>query len=351
MNDKSILELPELPEDDFEKSWVPGSVQEDAEEDNWTGRYRLPAIVRKSTDYTDDRLNQTALSNVSIDEDPATKKLCLSKVDKNLGSGITVTTNTLVREASETENGLMPAASFQQIATNTADISSLKGIGRIAVHLGATPSQIDLTIAWTTIKGIAPGDGATVVNLDQDAPAGHAWTYLETGEDVSEWIDRGTDTVNQAATDLLGVVKGLAAITVNAGKVFVESDGSMSVIGWDSLLQSMNSILPYLTFKLAAQSLSSVSNIPATAANTFAQISGSANLSISNIANLKPGYEMVIRVKNTASSAITLTLPVASLIDNDYGPATLEIPASGVAEVSIWCYTATMYSVKASLKQ
>jgi hypothetical protein len=134
--------------------------------------------------------------------------------------------------AADTAPGIMPKESFIQINANTAAIELLKGVGRISVRLGLAPTQEELGNAWMAIKGSPIPAGATVVNLDQDTPAGHAWTYFETGTDSFLWQDRGTDTVNQATNDSPGIVKGS---DTGDGKVFVENDGTMSVIGWDAL--------------------------------------------------------------------------------------------------------------------
>jgi hypothetical protein len=142
--------------------------------------------------------------------------------------------------ASETTDGIMPSADHNQILTNTADIASLQGTGRVAAQLGTDPAQEDLTGAWTAVKGgTIPPEGATVVNLDQDSPAGHVWTYFAGEPD--QWIDRGTDVVNLATNTAAGIVKGDAS---TSGKVYAESDGSMSVNGWDDLNDAVSAKIP-----------------------------------------------------------------------------------------------------------
>ncbi len=121
-----------------------------------------------------------------------------------------------------------------QIGKNTADLSSLKGIGRISVHLGSTPAQGELTNAWEAVKGAAPTEGASIVNLDQDAPSGHVWTYFETSAGVFEWIARGIDTVGQATNDVAGIVKG----STSDLSVKVNADGTMEVVGLSEALNS-----------------------------------------------------------------------------------------------------------------
>lgn len=123
------------------------------------------------------------------------------------------------------ENAIIPIQT--QVNQNTSDIENLKGVGRISVRLGNSPTPQQLTQTWTSVKGGSPITGSTIVNLDQDYPAGHAWTYFEVSSGVYTWVDRGTDTVGQATNASLGTVKGSS----DTGKVKIETDGTMSVNG------------------------------------------------------------------------------------------------------------------------
>jgi len=172
----------------------------------------------------------TIVSEVSLEADESSVKLSIT--NKKTDNGSETLEEIFLPVASEDQHGIMPSESFKQIATNTADIELLKGVGRVSVHLGEEPTQEQLSFAWTAVKGSPIPTGATVVNFDQSAPAGHAWTYFEISTDIYEWQDRGTDTVNQATNEVLGIVKG---VVTGKGKVFVENDGTMSVIGWDEL--------------------------------------------------------------------------------------------------------------------
>jgi hypothetical protein len=211
---RSILELPELPEPDFEKAYLPASVQEDTEEESWTGRYPLPAIVQKGTDYTDQKLDQPALIDVSIDTDPATNRLRLNETTKNLSTGEEHATHTAIGEATAIANGL----------------------------------------------------------------------------------------------------------------------------------QSMESAA-YTIFCLTKQTLTSVSNIPTTAANTYIEIAAAATVSFTGLANLKPGYRMHVRVKNTGAGGILVTLPGEAPIELDsYSP--VYCGAGKVIEFTLWCYAEGKYSLR-----
>lgn len=55
------------------------------------------------------------------------------------------------------------------------------------------------------------------------------------------WIQLTAVDIRIATNDDLGVVKGSADIDANKGKIFLETDGSMTVLGWDQLVASVNS--------------------------------------------------------------------------------------------------------------
>ncbi|GAB6122279.1 hypothetical protein [Dysgonomonas termitidis] len=176
--------------------------------------------------------------------------------------------------------------------------------------------------------------GAWGAGVDQNAEPGFLWTETITGNGY--YFMPGQDW-NQLD------VKPMASAISNDSTV-------PGATVKDALTYLLTMLSPagsaYLTFKLASQSLTSVANIPATAANTFCQISANATMSLANAAALLPGYEQVIRVKNTSASSITLTLPSGAAYDNDYGQPTVSIPAGKVAEVNIWCYMPGRYSIR-----
>jgi hypothetical protein len=132
-------------------------------------------------------------------------------------------------------DGLMAAGDKVLLGQVAADVENLKGLGRIAANLGLNPSQATLTNTWKTVKNTnTVPEGATIVNLDQDAPAGHSWTYMEDANNPPNmlWFDRGTDVVNTASNTSKGIVIGDASAP---GKVNVQADGSMLVNGYAGL--------------------------------------------------------------------------------------------------------------------
>ena len=82
-----------------------------------------------------------------------------------------------------------------------------------------------------------------------DYDKGKIWQYSGTA-----WIQLTSLNIDKATSTSLGVVKGSETSTTNEGKIFVEVDGTMAVIGWDTLKalataakQSVDNLEPRVT--------------------------------------------------------------------------------------------------------
>jgi hypothetical protein len=176
---------------------------------------------------------RTLLQAITIDSTSASSAIISGwSADIESDGAADIETQVAMPIADEDHAGLMPAADHNQIETNTADIEVLKGASkRYAVHLGTDPlTQAQYQTAWEVASGSATGttppDGSTLVNLDNN----HAITYF--ANQVSDkWVDRGIDTIGVATQTALGAVKGSTA----AGQGYIESDGTISLVGYDSL--------------------------------------------------------------------------------------------------------------------
>ncbi|MDR1089948.1 MAG: hypothetical protein LBL79_02640 [Prevotella sp.] len=215
----------------------------------------------------------------------------------------------------------------------------LTGIGSIAVHLGTSPTQQQLTDAWVSVKNDAPTDGAMIINLDQDEPLGHDWIYMDTSAGYA-WIDRGIDTVNLATNTAPGIVKGRAydEDPDNIGYASITETGEIKINGWDDLWA-------YFDHMCSGRMANSLADLPVTQGNIDATVSSGQTLSFTNLAGMSAGYITRIRVTNTGISTITITLPTASPIENDYGPST-QLGAGEKIEFELWCYAPGKYRLK-----
>lgn len=149
----------------------------------------------------------------------------------NLKTNETSSTTEALPVASSTDAGIMNAATYNAIQNNSEDVDSIMN-GAVALSdLPATPTQADLTDQWKTATG-----KSELINRASiyDVTNKKLWYYYT---NTNTWYSVGASEgssvqVNQATNDSLGIVKG----STNPGQNFIEADGSMSVVGWDSLL-------------------------------------------------------------------------------------------------------------------
>ncbi|MDR2095888.1 MAG: hypothetical protein LBP76_10290, partial [Treponema sp.] len=137
--------------------------------------------------------------------------------------------------ASGERAGVMPKESFAQIQTNTQRIETLenKSIHYLVELATATPAQQDLQAAYETASG-STGVPFDLTTLD-DVSFGKSYTWYNS---LNAWQDMGSTIVAHATNSSYGIVKG----DVSPGKVFVESDSSMSLNGWDSVQGKLSGI-------------------------------------------------------------------------------------------------------------
>jgi hypothetical protein len=144
--------------------------------------------------------------------------------------------------ASESNPGQMPKESFASLVQAIADIESLKAAGgRWITQNFATKAALD---AFTVPPSVNIGDWTDV--LEDETRDGHHTRYAIVGGDGTKVFayqyDVQGDSIGIAGTGTSGVVQGVADDAVNAGKIFAETDGSMSVIGWDDLVSRMSTL-------------------------------------------------------------------------------------------------------------
>lgn len=135
-----------------------------------------------------------------------------------------------------TKAGLATSAMFNQIEANRVAIEALNGQGSAGAFVGTNPTQEDIQNAWDDNKGGIPAlEGANVINLT----TGDTWRLL-TVEGQLTWVNLGVLGGNAiATTENTGIVKSTENVL---GMIQVESDGTMSLIGWDQLTSDIENL-------------------------------------------------------------------------------------------------------------
>lgn len=140
---------------------------------------------------------------------------------------------TSIKLASTASRGLM---SKEQVSTLNDLSERMQAVeGKASRYLYDTKTNPSATEIDTFVKNLgytSPFTGIAVV-VDETF---HVWHYYE--NDNIGWRDDGSDTVSKATNASLGIVKGENA----EGKVSIENDGTMSLVGYDTLKSKVTSI-------------------------------------------------------------------------------------------------------------
>ncbi len=204
--------------------------------------------------------------------------------------------NDAIPVASDTKAGVMSAGMYVgfngSIQNLQARMAVLEGVGLTYQLTGLpdNPSDAQITAAFQEQYPNVP-----LMAGIRAADYGKAKIWQYSG---AAWIQLTSLNINVATSSALGLVKGSETSTTNDGKIFVEVDGSMTVIGWDTLKalaaaakQSVDNLEPKVTQQSAkidalegdvAANAADITALQGTSANHESRISSlettSANL-------------------------------------------------------------------------
>ena len=198
--------------------------------------------------------------------------------------------------ASDTKAGVMSAGMYvgfnSSIQNLQARMAVLEGVG-ITYQLTGLPDNATSEQITAAFQAQYPNVPLMAGIKAADYDKAKIWQYSGTA-----WIQLTSININVATSTALGLVKGSETSTTNEGKIFVEVDGSMTVIGWDTLKalasaakQSVDNLEPKVTQQSAkidalegdvAANAADITALQGTSANHESRISSlettSANL-------------------------------------------------------------------------
>ena len=163
-----------------------------------------------------------------------------------------VVENDALPVASDTKAGVMSAGMYvgfnSSIQNLQARMAVLEGVG-ITYQLTGLPDNATSEQITTAFQSQYPNVPLMAGIRAADYDKAKIWQYSGTA-----WIQLTSINIDKATSTALGVVKGSETSTTNEGKIFVEVDGSMTVIGWDTLKalataakQSVDNLEPRVT--------------------------------------------------------------------------------------------------------
>ena len=160
--------------------------------------------------------------------------------------------NDAIPVASDTKAGVMSAGMYvgfnSSIQNLQARMAVLEGVGITYQLTGLPDNPTDAQIT-SAFREQYPNVPLMAGVRASDYDKAKIWQYSGTA-----WIQLTSININTATSTSLGVVKGSVTSDANDGKIFVEVDGTMSVIGWDTLKalasaakQSVDNLEPRVT--------------------------------------------------------------------------------------------------------
>ena len=163
-----------------------------------------------------------------------------------------VVENDALPVASDTKAGVMSAGMYVgfngSIQNLQARMSVLEGVG-ITYQLTGLPDNATSEQITAAFREQYPNVPLMAGIRAADYDKSKIWQYSGTA-----WIQLTSLNINVATSTALGLVKGSVTSDTNDGKIFVEIDGSMTVIGWDTLKalasaakQSVDNLEPKVT--------------------------------------------------------------------------------------------------------
>ena len=160
--------------------------------------------------------------------------------------------NDAIPVASDTKAGVMSASMYVgfngSIQNLQARMAVLEGVG-LTYQLTGLPDNATSEQITAAFQSQYPNVPLMAGIRAADYDKAKIWQYSGTA-----WIQLTSLNINVATSSALGLVKGSETSTTNEGKIFVEVDGSMTVIGWDTLKalataakQSVDNLEPKVT--------------------------------------------------------------------------------------------------------
>ena len=245
----------------------------------------------------------TFASNASITTGGSTGTLTVNTLTNKGVAGANKTS--AIPIVSGTSAGLMTSAIYNQVTALQAQLDGLTGSSYTIINdtIPENATQTALTAAWTE-SGEELVNGVTIENN----ALGLRWIYRNT-----LWYGPYTFTQATIATvNQLGVVKGVEDEPDNAGMIFVEQDGSQSLLGYDAIISRLVILeggLGTATSNITA--LSDRATTLETNATTLTTRVGTAETNIGN--NSSNITALQTRAGNIESAATALTTRVGAV--------------------------------------
>ncbi|MGL5255375.1 MAG: hypothetical protein ACRC9L_10375 [Brevinema sp.] len=188
------------------------------------------------------KINRTELPQVITDLNPTADdtELKITVTRYNASNQTTSTYTRIMPIVNDETVGIMTPEAYNEITNLRSDVTSLQQQGGRFIGVSfATKAALD---AYAIPSSTNVGDFTYV--LDDETQNDSTTRYIYNGTSFVFGYIINYDPVGIATTTTTGIVKSTSGTD---GKVFVEADGSMSVVGWDNLSSQVADIENNLT--------------------------------------------------------------------------------------------------------
>lgn len=204
--------------------------------DDYTAKYQsldndIETLTRVTDNLTTDveNIERTAVFGTTLNQSDG------SKIDLIVNDGGTTTTTT-IRNANASQNGLMPAASYNQIQENAEAIQHLQNAGLYRGSFATINDAPTTTPDPAFVNGeIYNNDYISVQSATHEGETGSARyrAFVDSNNNVTYAFEIFIDKdILPFSAGNLGLIKGAAS---GDGNVEANNDGTGSVIGWSTL--------------------------------------------------------------------------------------------------------------------
>lgn len=166
---------------------------------------------------------------------------------RNISSGVLISETIIpFKLASILSRGLMSKEDVTTLNNLVTKVASMDGKTSRYIYTDSKNPTAEEIDAFARVYGNEEPYSGVAIVVDKTY---HIWHYYE-NDDIG-WKDDGADTVTQATNTTLGIVLG----STDDGKITIETDGTMSVVGWDTLVAKVNSLQDTSTTRNEVQTM------------------------------------------------------------------------------------------------
>ena len=288
------------------------------------------------------KINRSELPQILIDASYSADatKLTTTLSRYNASNQQSGTYSRILPLASSSTVGIMTPEAYNEITSLRNDVSALQQQGGKFIGLSfATKSALNSYIVPSSVKA---GDFTYVI--DDETKDDSTTRYVFNGATFDFAFVVNYDPVGIANTETSGIVKSSASNAT--GKIFVETDGTMSLVGWDNLLidvgdkvpstRTVNSKALSANITLAA---SDVGAVPTTRTINSKPLSANITLSASDVSavpttrtiNSKPlSADITLSASDVGATTTSINIDLLSTAWTGSGPYTQTVAVSGM---------------------